>query len=345
MGAHTSELSGNGTVKKRKAKAFPFFVALLVGMLLLCGGTIWIGLHPSDWLMRQMYEVRGERAVPEEILLLLITDESIQKLGLSRRAPIPYELVQQGINSVLKGGAKALFLDRNIFSAAADEKRVLDTFSGKRVYLLADELGASIGTFIAAMTSDESGALSPPHGAVSPNVYGPAQAVPRVALWKILSETEGDAPQQLQGKVVFFGLASLSYLQGQRESDRIGVPYAPEQMFEVEFQATVYGNLLDTSWIRELPFTYVFLILIALGVGATVVVLLNSFQVALIILLGMSSLVLLALYFSFAWFFLWTPYAAAAVVLPLLALLLKGMKELPETLKTHADLKDTFSLD
>jgi len=349
------ERADNGDLQQAKAmmrkirtKFFLFLSLILTGAFLLQGIVAWAGFSPSSWALRQMYEVRGPRAVPDELLLVLLTDRCLQELELSRRTPLPDELLKAGVKKALQGNAGTIFLDTNLFPTESSRKGFLGAFEEARVFFLNDLSSSDsspLEMFSQAMRDDQDIEIFAPKDSALLNFYGPPATVPMIRLSAVLGETEGDFDNVFKNKVVLFGLASLSYQSGQRDSNQLYVSSSKERMFEVEFQATLLGNLLDRSWIREIPLSFALGILVITGVIVSYIALNLSFKLAMILLLSFCFFVVFVLYLAFTRLLLWSFYSPVLVMIPLLALLIKGLQEVPGVTKRHARLKDDFSLD
>lgn len=88
---------------------------VLLSFLVACSSAIlWtkpIGQKLDFWVLRQCFEFRGARPVPEEVIILAIDDLSYQKLGLSPRWPFPRKVTAQILEALTVIGPKTLIID------------------------------------------------------------------------------------------------------------------------------------------------------------------------------------------------------------------------------------------
>jgi|GEM_PF-3808601 len=333
---------------KVEAGFFTFFFLNLLLIIVLQVISVLAGFSLSAWALGQMYEVRGHRAVPDELILVLLTDHCIKELELSRRTPVPVEIFENTAEKILQEGGSPIFFDPSFFPVESSRNDFLKTFKDKPVFFLADMSGSEsspLQTLIQAIKKAPSKEIYPPQGNAFINFYGPPATVPAIPLSAVIGQTDGSLSEIFKNKIIFFGLASLSYQSGQRDSNQLVVPSSNERMFEVEFQATLLGNLLDKSWIRELPLTFAIGAVVATAILVIVIALNFSFNITAIVLLSLCFLILFGGYFLFTRLFLWTAFLPLLIIIPLFTLFLKRVWKLPKKTREYSELKDRFSIN
>lgn len=112
------------------------FVLLLLTGLSLDKALSAIGIAPDLFVMKSFYDIRGARLPPDDIIIVSIDDESLDKLKLSTKRPFSQKNLADGLDLLLQGAPKKLLIDSALFTEegeASDYQRLSDFLKDMRV--------------------------------------------------------------------------------------------------------------------------------------------------------------------------------------------------------------------
>lgn len=110
------------------------------------------------------------------------------------------------------------------------------------------------------------------------NFYGPSETIKTVSYWQALEQVYKSQTNEFTDKIVFIGRtklkASIDPFKSVRSPDSFATPFASltPNFSGVEIQATILGNLIDNSYIKQVNKLTLFLFMLLIGGMTSIIV-------------------------------------------------------------------------
>lgn len=355
-------------------KTVLFFTAVVVTVATVYGAITLAGFDSSSLLMRSFYALRPARLISQEIAITGVDDKSLIELQGSFKDPLADTIIAQAVERLLEHSPRAIFVDLGLFSKGfspplhdkvyyfseqvtpvtshhpiqhdATPLSLLLYGAKDSIVLLAPRGGpSSLSVFASTLKLDSTESQPAPVDFYF-NVYNPSGVLPYTALHEILKTPQSELQADFNNKIVFLGLKSIALRRGQvLGSWQYFVPSLGRYMFPIDIHATALGNLLDRSWIREIPLAGSIFTVLVLAVLATLIATKFALKIAIPALVAQCGVTLFVAYIGFANYFLWSSLLPIMITIPILAILLKIFIQLPVDSKEGDRLQETYALE
>lgn len=330
----------NGKVK--------FSASVLIGTLLLYGFATAVGFDPSLFVKERFYQVRGSRPVPAKLVLVTMDDSDLEDLQISLRTAVPDKVLIKALTRVIQANPSAIIVEPGLLPEEGSNTALSEALQRQALLFFrrqSDHLRPEFAQIYATQLqfTDRSYVDEVIENSYI-NYYGPPGTVERVSFAQVL---QGEQLANLEDRLVFFGLTTTALLRGRRKDDRYSVPTSSDKgMFEIEIQATVVGNLLNGEFIREIPPSISLLVIVCIGMVSIFIATSSLSNLKIFSTLSLLCLLtIIAAYLVFVRGLLWSPLLGLLLLIQLVTILVKVLRELLEMWQKKGTIKEGFSLE